>query len=200
MTGLLDYGAGNLRSVQKAFEYLGEKAVIASDEKSLDECERLILPGVGSFGQGMEALEKSGLAAYVKRRAEDTPVLGICLGMQFLMSRSFEDGEHNGLGFCTGDVVKFTAGKVPQIGWNGVHSLRSPLFEGIEENSEFYFVHSYYAPVGENTAAVCEYGVPFSAAVRNGKNVYGVQFHPEKSGEAGLKLLENFLKIKGARV
>lgn len=199
MTGLLDYGAGNLRSVQKAFEYLGEKAVIASDEKSLDECERLILPGVGSFGQGMEALERSGLAAYVKRRAEDTPVLGICLGMQFLMSRSFEDGEHNGLGFCAGDVVRFSFGKVPQIGWNGVHSLRSPLFTGIEENSEFYFVHSYYASVGENTAAVCEYGVPFSAAVWNGKNVYGVQFHPEKSGEAGLKLLENFLKIKGAR-
>ena len=96
-------------------------------------------------------------------------------------------------------MVKFTAGKVPQIGWNGVYSLRSPLFEGIGENSEFYFVHSYYAPVGENTAAACDYGVPFSAAVWNGKNVYGVQFHPEKSGEAGLKLLRNFLKIKGVK-
>ena len=199
MTGILDYGAGNLRSVQKACEYLGENAVVTSDEKRLDGCDRLILPGVGSFGQGMEALERSGLAACVKRRAADTPALGICLGMQFLMSRSFEDGEHKGLGFCAGDVVKFTAGKVPQIGWNGVYSLRSPLFEGIGENSEFYFVHSYYAPVGENTAAACDYGVPFSAAVWNGKNVYGVQFHPEKSGEAGLKLLRNFLKIKGVK-
>jgi glutamine amidotransferase len=199
MTGIIDYGMGNLRSVQKAFEYLGEKAVISSDKKVLDDCERLILPGVGSFGQGMSQLTALSLGNYVKKRSTDTPVLGICLGMQFLMSRSFEDGENAGLGFCRGDVVKFAVGKVPQIGWNGVFSLRSPLFDGIRENEEFYFVHSYYAAASEGeTIAFCEYGVKYSAAVWNGKNVYGVQFHPEKSGNSGLKLLKNFLTIKGA--
>lgn len=199
MTGILDYGTGNLRSVQKAFEYLGERAVVSDSPAVLDGCERLILPGVGAFGQGMSALTERGLADYVRARAADTPVLGICLGMQLLMSRSFEDGESAGLGFCKGDVVKFTCGKVPQIGWNGLSRLSSPLFEGIAEGSEFYFVHSYYAPVGGYTIAECEYGVPFSAAVWNGKNVYGVQFHPEKSGGAGLRLLTNFLKLKGER-
>jgi glutamine amidotransferase len=199
MTGIIDYGMGNLRSVQKAFEYLGEKAVISSDRKILDGCERLILPGVGSFGQGMSQLTALSLGDYVKERSSDTPVLGICLGMQFLMSRSFEDGENAGLGFCRGDVVKFAVGKVPQIGWNGVFALRSPLFDGIKENEEFYFVHSYYAAASEGeTIAFCEYGVKYSAAVWNGKNVYGVQFHPEKSGGSGLKLLKNFLAIKGA--
>lgn len=201
MTGIIDYGAGNLRSVQKAFEFLGERAVVSSDASLLDTCERLILPGVGAFGQGIAALKASGLAEYVKRRAEDTPVLGICLGMQFLMTRSFEDGEHEGLGFCAGDVVRFREGKVPEIGWNSVYGLRSPLFEGIGENSEFYFVHSYYAAAAEaETAAKCDYGVVFSAAVWDGKRVFGVQFHPEKSGGVGLKLLGNFLKIQGGRV
>ncbi len=200
MTGILDYGVGNLRSVQKAFEFLGERALVSSEPDALDGCERLILPGVGAFRRGVESLKTSGLAAYVKRRASDTPVLGICLGMQFLMSRSFEDGESAGLGFCVGDVVKFQTGKVPQVGWNSVYDLKSPLFAEIGENSEFYFVHSYYAAASEaETAAKCDYGVAFAAAVWNGKNVYGVQFHPEKSGDKGLKLLDNFLKIKGAK-
>ena len=130
----------------------------------------------------------------------NTPVLGICLGMQFLLERSFEDGENAGLGFCRGDVVRFSSGKVPQIGWNSVFSLRSPLFEGLEEGSEFYFVHSYYAAAGDfDTIAKCEYGVRYAAAVWNGQNVYGVQFHPEKSGDAGLRLLKNFLSVKGVK-
>lgn len=164
MTGILDYGTGNLRSVQKAFEFLGERAEISSETSALDTCDRLILPGVGSFGQGMAALRARGLDIYVKSRAKDTPVLGICLGMQFLLERSFEDGENTGLGFCRGDVVRFSSGKVPQIGWNGVFSLRSPLFEGLEEGSEFYFVHSYYAAAGDfDTIAKCEYGVRYAA-------------------------------------
>jgi glutamine amidotransferase len=199
MTGIMDYGMGNLRSVQKAFEYLGERTIISSEMKILDDCDRLILPGVGAFGQGMVALTARSLGDYVKKRSIDTPVLGICLGMQFLMSRSFEDGENAGLDLCRGDVVKFAVGKVPQIGWNSVFALRSPLFDGIKENEEFYFVHSYYAAASEEeTIASCEYGVKYSAAVWNGKNVYGVQFHPEKSGNSGLKLLKNFLAIKGA--
>ena len=190
MTGILDYGTGNLRSVQKAFEFLGERAEISSETSALDTCDRLILPGVGSFGQGMAALRARGLDIYVKSRAKDTPVLGICLGMQFLLERSFEDGENTG----------FSSGKVPQIGWNGVFSLRSPLFEGLEEGSEFYFVHSYYAAAGDfDTIAKCDYGVRYAAAVWNGQNVYGVQFHPEKSGDAGLRLLKNFLSIKGVK-
>lgn len=196
MTGIVDYGAGNLRSVQKAFEYLGERAVVSDSPSVLDGCERLILPGVGAFGQGMAALNEKKLSGYLLRRVADTPLLGICLGMQFLLSRSFEDGEHAGLGLCAGDVVRFSAGKVPAIGWNGVTQLKTPLFAGIPEGSEFYFVHSYYAPVGEYTIGRAEYFVGYSAAVWDGRNAYGVQFHPEKSGEAGLRLLKNFLAVR----
>lgn len=197
MIGILDYGMGNVRSVQKAIEYLGESAVISGDFSLLDRCDRLILPGVGSFGAGMEELTKRGLDGYLRLRADDeTPVLGICLGMQFLLEKSFEEGEHAGLGFCKGDVVRFTRGKVPQIGWNSVFSLRSPLFEGIPENSYFYFVHSYHARTEKKfSIATCNYFEDYPAAVWNGKSVYGTQFHPEKSGDAGLALLKNFLKL-----
>lgn len=196
MIGILDYGMGNVRSVQKAIEYIGEKAVISGETSVLDKCQRLILPGVGSFGEGMEELNKRGLSSYVKRRAEDTPVLGICLGMQFLLERSYEDGENAGLGFCKGDVVKFTQGKVPQIGWNEVFALRSPLFKDIPEKSRFYFVHSYHAQTSnEFSIATCNYYENYAAAVWDGKNVYGTQFHPEKSGDIGLALIKNFLTL-----
>ena len=195
MLGIVDYGAGNLRSVQKALEAIGERALVSGEPSALDGCDKLILPGVGAFGQGMSALNAKGLADYLLRRVADTPLLGICLGMQFLMRRSFEDGEHAGLGLCAGDVVRFTQGKVPAIGWNGVTGLRTPLFEGLPEGSEFYFVHSYYAPVGAYTIGRAEYGAEYSAAVWDGRNAYGVQFHPEKSGEAGLRLLRNFLHL-----
>ncbi len=196
MIGILDYGMGNVRSVQKAIEYLGEKAIVSGDKSLLDGCNRLILPGVGSFGKGMEELNKRGLSQYVKLRATDTPVLGICLGMQFLLEKSYEDGENKGLGFCKGEVVKFTQGKVPQIGWNGVFNLRSPLFKDIPENSRFYFVHSYHARTfDEFSIATCNYYEDYAAAVWDGKNVYGTQFHPEKSGDIGLKLLKNFIEL-----
>ncbi len=196
MIGILDYGMGNLRSVQKAIEYVGETAVISGDKPVLDKCSRIILPGVGSFGKGIQTLKKSGLADYVFARADDTPVLGICLGMQFLLEKSYEDGENDGLGFCKGSVVKFTQGKVPQIGWNEVFSLRSPLMKGIPENSSFYFVHSYHAQTSKQfSIATCNYYEDYAAAIWNGKNVYGTQFHPEKSGEVGLQLLRNFITL-----
>lgn len=192
MTGILDYGTGNLRSVQKAFEFLGERAEISSETSALDTCDRLILPGVGSFGQGMAALRARGLDIYVKTRAKDTPVLGICLGMQFLLEKSFEDGEFAGLGLIPGQVVRFTEGKIPQIGWNEVHGLKTPLFAGIAEGTRFYFVHSYRADCADEFAcAKTEYYIDYPSAIWRG-NVFGVQFHPEKSGDAGLKLLKNF--------
>jgi glutamine amidotransferase len=144
----------------------------------------------------MQELKKRGLDTYVKARAKDTPMLGICLGMQFLLEKSYEDGENEGLGFCKGEVVKFTQGKVPQIGWNEVFALRSPLFENIPENSSFYFVHSYHARTSaEFSIATCNYYEDYAAAVWNGKNVFGTQFHPEKSGDVGLELLRNFVRI-----
>lgn len=199
MVGIVNYGMGNLRSVQKAIEYLKEKAIVSGERAALDACDRLILPGVGSFGAGMRELKARGLDLYLKERAKNTVVLGICLGMQFLLSRSFEDGENEGLGFVPGDVVRFRAGKIPQIGWNSVSGLKTPLFAGIPEGSEFYFVHSYYAETAEQyNIASCTYTTTYAAAVHAG-NVYGTQFHPEKSGEIGLRLLKNFLKLEVVR-
>lgn len=195
MIGILDYGMGNLRSVQKALEYLGGRAVISSELPVLDGCDRLILPGVGSFASGMDNLGKTGLADYVRTRAADTPVLGICLGMQFLLTVSEEEGEHGGLGLIDGRAVRFTQGKIPHMGWNGVSQMRSPLFAGIPEETQFYFVHSYYADVsGEDAIGMTEYYRTFASAIARG-NAYGVQFHPEKSGAAGLQLLRNFMRL-----
>ncbi len=195
MIGILDYGMGNLRSVQKALEYLGGRAVISSELPVLDGCDRLILPGVGSFAAGMDNLGKTGLADYVRTRAADTPVLGICLGMQFLLTVSEEEGEHGGLGLIDGRAVRFTQGKIPHMGWNGVSQMRSPLFAGIPEETQFYFVHSYYADVsGEDAIGMTEYYRTFASAIARG-NAYGVQFHPEKSGAAGLQLLRNFMRL-----
>lgn len=195
MIGILDYGMGNLRSVQKALEFIGEKAVISGETKVLDGCGKLILPGVGSFAAGMAEMERTGLAAYVRARAADTKILGICLGMQFLLEKSFEEGETAGLGFVKGSVVRFSEGKIPQIGWNAVTDLKTPLFDGIGEGTRFYFVHSYRADCADGFAcAKTEYYITYPSAVYAG-NVYGVQFHPEKSGEAGLKLLKNFCRM-----
>ena len=195
MIGIIDYGMGNLRSVQKAVEYLGGKAVISSDAAVLNGCGRLILPGVGSFGAGMENLKAAGMDNYVLRRVEDTPLLGICLGMQFLLAESEEEGVHAGLGLVPGRVRRFTEGKIPQMGWNGVYAMKSSLFEGIPDGTCFYFVHSYFADAAEeNIIGKTEYYREYASAVAAG-NAYGVQFHPEKSGDAGLQLLRNFMKL-----
>ncbi len=196
MIGIVDYGMGNLRSVQKAVEYLGGSAVIASDKETLGTCEQLILPGVGSFAAGMQNLQQKGLAEYVKERVKDTPLLGICLGMQFLLDESEEEGVHSGLSLVKGRAVRFTSGKVPHMGWNSVTELRSPLFAGIPDGTQFYFVHSYFAETSDEFAiGKTEYSCRFASAVRAG-NAYGVQFHPEKSGDAGLQLLRNFMRLK----
>ena len=193
MIGIVDYGLGNLRSVQKALEAVGAAACISGEKAVLDGCDKLILPGVGAFGAGMEQLSARGLDTYLRGRAKDTKMLGICLGMQLLLEASSEEGEHAGLGFIRGRCDRFTQGKIPQIGWNEVRALQTPLFDGIEEGTRFYFVHSYRAACGaENTAAVTDYYGAYPSAIFAG-NVYGVQFHPEKSGSAGLTLLRNFV-------
>ena len=196
MIGIVDYGMGNLRSVLKAIEFLGGGAGVYTEQSALDGCDKLILPGVGSFGAGMENLRRGGLDEYVRRRAADgTPVLGICLGMQFLLEESYEDGVWKGLGIVPGRVVRFTEGKIPQIGWNRVFRLRTPLFDGIAEDSRFYFVHSYRADCADAyAAAMTDYFVDYPSAVWSG-SAYGVQFHPEKSGAAGLRLLQNFCRL-----
>ena len=161
MIGIIDYGMGNLRSVQKAVEFLGGKAVITAEKSELNKCGRLILPGVGSFAAGIENLEKTGLSDYVKARVGELPILGICLGMQFLLDESEEEGVHKGLGLIPGRAVRFTEGKVPQMGWNAVSDMRSPLFAGIRDGSQFYFVHSYYAATtDEYTIGKTEYYEP----------------------------------------
>jgi len=193
MIGIVDYGMGNLRSVQKAIEFLGGSAVITGDKETLSCCERIILPGVGSFAAGMENLCLAGLDGFLK--TWERPLLGICLGMQFLLEGSEEEGYHGGLGLIGGRAVRFLEGKVPHIGWNSVTETGSLLFAGIPDGTQFYFVHSYYATTqGEEMIGKTEYGVQYASAVGRGL-LFGVQFHPEKSGDAGLQLLRNFMRL-----
>ena len=196
MIGIIDYGMGNLRSVLKAIEFLGGEGRVTARAEELDACEKLILPGVGSFGAGMENLRRGGLDEYVRRRAaEGTPLLGICLGMQFLLEESEEEGLFQGLGLVKGRVIPFTEGKIPHMGWNAVEDMRGPLFDGIPSGTQFYFVHSYFADTAEEyTLGKTEYYRTFASAVGK-NNVFGVQFHPEKSGAAGLQLLRNYMRL-----
>ena len=196
MIGIIDYGMGNLRSVLKAIEFLGGEGRVTARAEELDACEKLILPGVGSFGAGMENLRRGGLDEYVRRRAaEGTPLLGICLGMQFLLEESEEEGLFQGLGLVKGRVVPFTEGKIPHMGWNAVEDMHGPLFDGIPSGTQFYFVHSYFADTAEEyTLGKTEYYRTFASAVGK-NNVFGVQFHPEKSGAAGLQLLRNYMRL-----
>lgn len=202
MVGIINYGLGNLGSIQNMLKMIGEKSVISDDKDELERCDKLILPGVGAFDAGMGRLTDSGLAEFIKEMAlaGGKPVLGICLGMQ-LLGRKSEEGTMAGLGLIPFDNVHFSfpAGsplKIPHMGWDAVDFRQdSPLLSGIGGQQRYYFVHSYHARCDheENVLMTCEYGYPFAAAVVKG-NVYGVQFHPEKSHNFGMRLLENFVK------
>lgn len=198
MIAIIDYGMGNLHSVSKAVERLGFNAVITSDEAEIAAADGAILPGVGAFGDAMDHLRASGLDGAVARFAETgKPLLGICLGMQLLFSRSEEHGSHEGLNLLPGDVVRFRGSyKVPHMGWNRLQFVQpSPLFSGIDEG-HVYFVHSYHVQPGRpsDLLAATDYYQQVTAIVGSG-NVYGMQFHPEKSGPVGMKLLGNFLAL-----
>lgn len=193
-TVIIDYGMGNLRSVQKAVEYIGRAAEISGDFAVIESADCFILPGVGAFCDAIARLTETGLKDVIVRKVrENTPLLGICLGMQLLYEKSYEDGEYTGLGLLEGEVRRFTGKeKIPHMGWNTLTPVKNVLTKGLDNPAQVYFVHSYYAPVTADTDAYCEYaGAKFSASVNKG-NLYATQFHPEKSGEAGLKILENF--------
>lgn len=193
---IIDYGVGNLRSVEKAFHAGGVEAVVSSDEEVLRSAEKLVLPGVGAFRACMEALTERGFDRLVRERIEEgTPLLGVCVGMQMLFEESEEFGTTNGLGFLKGRVRRFPEGlHVPQVGWNQVEwKSGHALSEGINDKTFFYFVHSFYCETEEAAPVVghTEYGLTYPSVVARG-NVCGVQFHPEKSQAAGLRLLKNF--------
>ena len=207
MVGVIDYDAGNVKSVMKAVEKLGGEAVLTSDPKVLDQCTSLILPGVGSFGKAIENLKAKKLDEYIKKAVsrDGKLLLGICLGMQMLFDTSYEDGTWEGLHLIPGEVVRFgkannpdwdEQNKIPHMGWNRlVENRPDAIGDGLAEGEYAYFVHSYYA-VPENWEDVvyyADYSVSVPGVVRK-KNVIGMQFHPEKSSETGMKLLRNFLK------
>lgn len=203
MIALVDYGIGNLRSVQKALEHVGARVQLTEDATVIRAASKIVLPGVGAFGDGMQGLHARGLAEVVQDvAARGTPLLGICVGMQVLFEVGEERGEHAGLGLLPGRVRRFPAPgssasdlKVPQTGWNQVQPcVESPLFPGLARGAYAYFNHSYYcAARPEDTLAVTDYGGLYPSVVGRGR-VYGIQFHPEKSQHVGLLLLKNFVE------
>lgn len=205
MVAIIDYGVGNLFSLRSSLAYLGEPAVVTNDPEIIAEADRVILPGVGAFGDAAEKLRECGMDQVVFSEVEKgKPLLGICLGMQLLFEKSFEYGEHYGLGLLRGSVVSMAGRlpeglKIPQIGWNALHLCRedSPLLRYTEEGDYVYFVHSFYVvDCGESLLATTDYGVAMTAAVGLG-NVFGCQFHPEKSGPVGLRILRAFCELEG---
>jgi imidazole glycerol-phosphate synthase subunit HisH len=201
MIAIIDYEMGNLRSVQKAFERVGHAAVITSDPAVLADAQKIVLPGVGAFRDAIAALRERRLVEPIRRAIDQgKPFLGICLGLQLLFEKSYEDGEYEGLGVLRGDVVRFkvpAAFKVPHMGWNQIQiRKRSPVMTGIDDGAHFYFVHSYYvAPQDQSVVATeTDYSGPFCSSVWR-DNLFAVQFHPEKSQSAGLQLLKNFAEM-----
>ena len=202
MIALIDYGVGNLFSLSRSFAAIGEEALITNDEKIISAADRILLPGVGAFADAAKKLRESGMGELIqKEAAKGKPILGICLGMQMLFDRSLEYGEHKGLGLIGGDIVPIgsviPAGyKIPHIGWNALHFRRPcPLLSEISEGECVYFVHSFCAVRCEDAvAATAEYGEELTAIVQK-DNIYGCQFHPEKSGKTGLKILKNFCEV-----
>lgn len=201
MIAIIDYDAGNLKSVEKAFEYLNEKAVITRNRKDILNADRVVLPGVGAFGDAMNNLRKFNLDRVIHEVVDSRiPFLGICLGLQLLFESSEESPGVEGLGILKGKIVKFQSNnnlKIPHMGWNSLHlQNEGKLFEGIEDGAYVYFVHSYYlaADDEEIVKATAEYGTTIHASVEK-DNVFACQFHPEKSSNTGLHLLQNFAKL-----
>ena len=200
MVGIIDYGVGNLFSLRSSFRAIGEEAFVSGDAGELAKADRLVLPGVGAFEDAANKLRASGLDAFVREQAASgKPLLGICLGMQMLFEKSYEYGEHEGLGLLRGSVVPMEGRlpadlKIPHMGWNKLEVKGGRLLQ--DSDGEFvYFVHSYFADgCADSLAAVTEYGIPITAAVEQG-NIFGCQFHPEKSGNAGLSILRAFCEV-----
>ena len=200
MITIIDYGMGNLRSVQKALEAGGAETLITQKPKDIDRAQKIVLPGVGAMQPAMEKLNSLGLVEPIKKSITDgKPFLGICLGLQLLFEKSDEGGAVAGLGVLKGHVKRFTSLKVPHMGWNQleIKNKKCALFTGIADSSFVYFCHSYYVQPGEKSviAAAADYGVEFASAVNQG-SIFGVQFHPEKSQKIGLNILKNFIKVK----
>ena len=189
---IIDYGAGNVQSVLFALKRLGFEGIVTNDWNIIKSADKVIFPGVGEASSAMKMLQESGLDTLIPTLKQ--PVLGICLGMQ-LMCKYSQEGNTNGLGIFDVNVVKFSNQvKVPQMGWNTIYNLKSPLFEGIKENEFMYLVHSYYASLSKNTIATTNYELEYSTALQR-DNFFGVQFHPEKSGVFGEQILKNFLNL-----
>lgn len=203
MVAIIDYGAGNLQSVKKALDFIGAKSIITADENEINAASHIILPGVGSFGDAMHSIREKGLENVIKKSADGSKhFLGICLGLQLLFESSEESPGVDGLGIFKGKIVtipKDNGLKVPHIGWNSVSLKQTDgIFENLRDNSYFYFVHSYYLKDADEkvVAGTTEYGVPIQCAVQQGR-VSATQFHPEKSSEAGLTILRNFVNREG---
>ena len=189
---IINYGAGNIQSIKFAIQRLGYEAVLSDNAEEIRNADKVIFPGVGEASSAMEKLKSTGLDIIIPTLKQ--PVLGICLGMQ-LMCKYCEEGDTKGLGIFDCDVVKFDNNvKVPQIGWNQIENLKSDLFKGINENEYMYLVHSFYVPLNDEAIATTEYGIKYASALQE-KNFYGVQFHPEKSSNAGALILKNFLEL-----
>ena len=189
---IINYGAGNIQSIKFAFERLGVHPVLSDDADEIRSADRVIFPGVGEASSAMKKLKATSLDLLIPELKQ--PVLGICLGMQLMCNYS-EEGDTRGLGIFDVDVLKFNHGlKVPQIGWNSIDDLKSRLFKDIDNCEFIYLVHSYYAPLCEETIAISEYGLIYSTALHR-DNFYGVQFHPEKSSKVGARILSNFLSL-----
>ncbi len=199
MIAIIDYGAGNIFSVKNALDYLGLESALVKDEKSVREADEIILPGVGAFPAAMEMLEKSGLVPVIREESKKKPFLGICLGMQVIFEKGYEFGECDGLGLIPGSVRKMEEPGliIPHMGWNKLEKLNPcPLLENIGDEEFVYFVHSYKAETEDKfVAAFSQYGGRVPALVWDGNFVYGAQFHPEKSGETGLKILRSFAEL-----
>ena len=200
MVGIIDYGVGNLFSLQSSFKAIGEEAFVSGNAEELEKADRLVLPGVGAFEDAANKLRASGLDSFVRQQAAaGKPLLGICLGMQMLFEKSFEYGEHEGLGLLKGQVVPMAGKinpelKIPHMGWNALCVKRGKLLEDVD-GQYVYFVHSFFAQgCEESLSAVTEYDIPMTAAVEKG-NIFGCQFHPEKSGNIGLSILRKFCEL-----